>query len=130
MLRAACKQNCLFHPDNAATGRIDFMNDTFRVNVSPSDQDVIELCPVIETFNDEMVERTEYFAVSLRTSEGLDLASCQVAIIDRNGGKVHAESSLLIKNVTTSLYSIAGPSNCYEVAVTDVSLTRVINDEE
>ena len=66
------------------------MNDTVRINVSPSDQDTIEFCPVIEIFNDGVIERTEYFTVFLREAEGANLASCQVAIIDTNGGKVHS----------------------------------------
>ena len=66
------------------------MNDTVRVNVGPIDQDVIELCPVIETFNDGVIEGTEYFTVSLRPPEGPDLASCQVAIIDTDSGKIQA----------------------------------------
>lgn len=66
------------------------MNDTVRVNIGPSDRDVIELCPVIEIFNDGVIEGTEYFTVSLRPPEGPDLASCQVAIIDTDSGKIQA----------------------------------------
>ena len=78
------------HVGTAAIGGVDFMNDTVRVNVGPGDQDVIELCPVIETFNDGVIEGTEYFTVSLRPPEGADLATCQVAIIDTDGGKIQA----------------------------------------
>ena len=78
------------HPGTAAVGGVDFMNDTVSVNVGPGDQDVIELCPMIETFNDGVIEGTEYFTVSLRPPEGPDLASCQVAIIDTDSGKMQA----------------------------------------
>ena len=107
------------------------MNDTVSVNISPIDQDVIELCPVIEIFNDGVIERTEYFTVSLRVPEGADLASCQVAIIDTDGGKVSR-----MKNLDCSLkisqyhytQSTAGPTDCYGATVTEVSLAQVIDD--
>jgi hypothetical protein len=69
------------------------MNDTVRVNVSPGDQDVIELCPIIETFNDGVIEGTEYFTVSLRPPEGPNLATCQVAILNIDGGKIQATNA-------------------------------------
>ena len=72
------------------------MNDTVRVNVGPGDQDVIELCPVIEIFNDGVIEGTEYFTVSLRPPEGADLAACQVAIIDTDSGKIQANLDFLL----------------------------------
>ena len=49
---------------------------------------MIQLCPMIEVFSDGVIERTEYFTVSLRVPEGADLASCQVAIVDTDGGKI------------------------------------------
>ena len=66
------------------------MNDTVQVNVGPGDQDSLELCPVIEIFNDGLIEKTEYFTVFLREGEGANLAACQVAIIDinTNGSKM------------------------------------------
>ena len=67
---------------------MDIRNDTVRVNARSGDQDAIELCPVIDIFNDGVIERTEYFTVSLGVPEGADLASCQVAIIDINGGRM------------------------------------------
>lgn len=79
------------------------MNDTVSIIVSPSDQDKIELCPMIEIFNDGVIERTEYFTVFLRESEGANLASCQVAIIDTNGGKVHNLACSQINYQTTPL---------------------------
>ena len=100
------------------------MNDTVSINVRPSDQDIIEFCPVIEIFNDGVIEGTEYFTVFLRESEGANLASCQVAIIDIHGGKVY-NLCLLTKK---SYYFTVGPSDCYETNVTEVTLAQIIND--
>ena len=58
-------------------------------------QDTLELCQTTEIINDEVAERTEYFTVTLHRRLGGELASCQVAITDRNGGKVQC---LLVEN--------------------------------
>ena len=53
-------------------------------------EDTLELCQMTRVSADEVAERTEYFTVSLRrrSQTGDEIASCQVAIIDTNGGEV------------------------------------------
>lgn len=83
---------------------VDFTNNTSSVTVNrSSDQDVVELCKTIEIFKDELVERTEHFSVFLQAPPtGADLASCRVAIIDANGGKLtHHEDKNKENHVTT-----------------------------
>ena len=72
-----------------ATSGADFTNGTFTVSTSDIaiDQDVPQVCQNIQIHEDEVIERTEYFTVSLRRIGGFEFASCQVAILDRNGGK-------------------------------------------
>lgn len=50
-------------------------------------QDTFNVCQTANISNDSVAERTEYFNVALQSRSGIELASCQVAIIDRNGGK-------------------------------------------
>ena len=58
------------------------------MNVNIGDQDITTVCQSIEINSDNMIERTEYFTVSLRTPVlSRKLATCEVAINDRNGGK-------------------------------------------
>ena len=56
------------------------------MNVDIGDQDVITVCQSVQINSDNVIERTEYFTISLRTVRDRKLATCQVAIIDRNGG--------------------------------------------
>lgn len=71
-----------------ATSDVDYVNGTFSMNVDIGDQDVTTVCQSIQINSDNVIERTEYFTVSLRrTVRDRKLATCQVAIIDRNGGK-------------------------------------------
>ena len=71
-----------------ATSNIDYVSKNVSERVSFRG-DTLELCQTTTISNDTVAERTEYFTVALRTSNrlGIELASCQVAIIDRNGGK-------------------------------------------
>ena len=96
-------------------------------DVNFGDQDTLRLCQTINTSIDGEAERTEYFTVALRRPRsGIELASCQVAILDRNGGEHRV---FLVKlNVIVYPYSMAGPSDCYENAVANASLGRIIND--
>ena len=58
------------------------------MNVNVGDQDIPTICQSIQVNGDDTIERTEYFTVSLRRPiRDRELADCQVAIIDRNGGK-------------------------------------------
>ena len=51
-------------------------------------QDELEICQPIVINSDKLTERTEYFTVSLlRLPLSLQVAACQVAIVDKNGGK-------------------------------------------
>lgn len=52
------------------------------------DQDALQVCQTINISSDGEAERTEYFTVVLhRLVLGRELAACQVAIIDKDGGK-------------------------------------------
>lgn len=77
-----------FLPGTPATSDVDYVNGTFsRVSVN-ADQDIATVCQSIQINNDDVIERTEYFTVSLRRSlRRSEIATCQVAIVDRNGGK-------------------------------------------
>ena len=91
------------------------------------DQDTPRLCQTINTSSDGEAERTEYFTVALRRPRSIadiELASCQVAILDRNGG----EYRVFWLNVIVYPYSTAGPSDCYENAVANANLGQIIND--
>ena len=58
------------------------------MDVGPADLDVIEVCGNVRINLDSVIERTEYLTVSLRRrSRQREIASCEVAISDRNGGK-------------------------------------------
>ena len=61
-----------------------------RVDLS---QEELEICHPIVINNDKLTERTEYFTVNLRLPSAVEIGSCQVAIVDKNGGKAIANSS-------------------------------------
>ena len=69
-----------------ATSNIDYVSKNVSAAVSFRN-DIFELCQTANISNDSVAERTEYFNVALQSRFGNELASCQVAIIDRNGGK-------------------------------------------
>ena len=67
------------------------------MDVGPPDQDIIEVCADVRINRDSVVERTEYFTVSLRrqTRQVRELAYCEVAISDGNGGMFNATCVML-----------------------------------
>lgn len=65
------------------------MNDNFSVTVDLRGQDTVPVCQHIKLNTDNVIERTEYFSVFL-VRGGKRLASCQVAINDKNGGRFHS----------------------------------------
>jgi hypothetical protein len=83
-----------------ATSNIDYVSENVSENIRFR-SDTFELCQTTNIVNDSVAERTEYFTVALQSRFGTELASCQVAIIDRNGGKQRV--SLLI-NIMAWLY--------------------------
>lgn len=110
------------------------MNKTKRREVNLGDQDMVEECITVEINNDEVVERTEYFTVSLFASGILlgqpPLASCQVAIIDKNGGEYSV--CCIVYMALCCYLSTAGPSECYGTVVSgaDLRVGRLVEDRE
>lgn len=70
-----------------ATSDIDYVNENRTVTVSVFDQDTIEVCQPVLVNSDSLIERTEYFTVALYVPIVRVSGTCQVAIIDKNGGK-------------------------------------------
>lgn len=110
-----------------ASKNVDYVSKNTSVPVPFSDQDVFEVCEPILTNTDLVVERTEYFTVYLQGPKGVQMASCQVAIIDTDGGK---HFWCVTCTAHTKFAVTTGPSECYQSAVTggDVLLGWVLND--
>lgn len=98
-----------------ASKNVDYVSKNTSVPIPFSDQDVFQVCEPIQTNTDLVVERTEYFTVQLQGPKGVLMASCQVAIIDTDGGK----RFWFITCTTHTKFTVTtGPSECYQSAVT------------
>lgn len=66
----------------------DYKSENLSADVNFQGQDTQRLCQIINISSDGEAERTEYFTVALRRPvSGRELAACQVAITDKDGGK-------------------------------------------
>ena len=88
-----------------ATSAADYVNSSFSVVTSDilRDQDIPMICRTIQIHSDDVVERTEYFTVSLRRLGGFVYDSCEVAIFDGNGGK---QLEYVPSSVVASFYNV------------------------
>lgn len=110
-----------------ATSNIDYVSKNINATVSFT-SDTYEFCQTATISNDLVAERTEYFNVALHSRSGSELASCQVAIIDRNGGKQRISLLTVVYFTNLPIYFIPGPPDCYEKAVSNISLGQIVND--